>query len=73
MICNGVLEIPFSTPKIKTWRPNSPERLASMSFVVGEGYLKKFLWKFYFVVSIFVYSFASINFIILNVMWKNKP
>lgn len=42
-------------------------------FVVGKGCLKKFLWKFYFVVSIFVYSFASINFIILNVIWKNKP
>ena len=47
MIRNGVLEIPFSTPKIKTWRPNSPERLASMFFVVGKGCLKKFLWKFY--------------------------
>ena len=73
MICNGVFEIPFSTPKIKTWRPNSPERLASMFFVVGKGCIKKFLWKFYFVVSIFVYSFASINFIILNVIWENKP
>lgn len=49
------------------------ERLVSMFFVVGKGCLKKFLWKFYFVVSIFVYSFASINFIILNVIWKNKP
>lgn len=50
MIRNGVLEIPFGTPKIKTWRPNSSERLASMFFVVGKGCLKKFLWKFYFVV-----------------------
>lgn len=49
------------------------ERLASMFFVVGKGCLKKFLWNFYFVVSIFVYSFASINFIILNVIWKNEP
>lgn len=73
MIRNGVLEIPFSTLKIKTWRPNSLERLVSMFFVVGKGCLKKFLWKFYFVVSIFVYSFASINFIILNVIWENKP
>lgn len=73
MISNGVLEIPFGTPKIKTWRPNSPERLDSMFFVVRKGCIKKFLWKFYFVVSIFVYSFASINFIILNVIWKNKP
>lgn len=45
----------------------------SPCFFVGKGCLKKFLWKFYFVVSIFVYSFASINIIILNVIWKNKP
>lgn len=46
MIRNGVLEIPFSTPKIKTWRPNSPERLASMFFVVGKGCLKSFCGNF---------------------------
>lgn len=68
MISNGVFEIPFSTPKIKTWRPNSHERLASMFFVVGKGCLKKVFVEIHFVVSIFVYSFASINFIILNII-----
>lgn len=73
MICNGVLEILSVRLKQKHGDQTAPERLASMFFVVGKGCLKKFLWKFYFVVSIFVYSFASINFIILNVIWDNKP
>lgn len=73
MICNGVLEILSVRLKQKHGDQAAPERLASMFFVVGKGCLKKFLWKFYFVVSIFVYSFASINFIILNVIWENKP